>query len=78
MTQIKRTAKPGYKTTEFWLTFIAMLMSFLLASGAIETLPEDSLIVKIVGVVCGVLATLGYAVVRASTKKNGELEHDKM
>ena len=76
MTQIKRTAKPGYKTTEFWLTLVVTAMGFLLASGAIEALPEDSIVVKIVGVACGVLASLGYTVTRASIKKNGELQYD--
>ena len=58
--------KPGYKTTEFWLTALASLMSLLILSDAI---PTDSLLEKLVGVVSTVLGALGYAVVRTYAKR---------
>ena len=52
-------AKPGYRTTEFWLSLLATLLGFLLASGAMDTVPEESWIAKLIGGVVAVLASLG-------------------
>jgi len=41
--------KPGYKTTEFWLSLLATLLGFLLASGVMDAVPEESWIAKLVG-----------------------------
>jgi len=60
--------KPGYKTTEFWLSLCATLLGFLLASGAMDAAPADSWIAKLVGGVVAVLATLGYSASRAKVK----------
>jgi len=60
--------KPGYKTTEFWLSLLATLLGFLLASGVMDTAPEDSWIAKLVGGLVAVLASLGYAASRAKVK----------
>jgi hypothetical protein len=60
--------KPGYKTTEFWLSLVATLLGFLLASGAMDTVPQDSWIAKVIGGVVAVLATLGYSASRAKVK----------
>ncbi len=57
--------KPGYKTTEFWLTAIAELVGLLLASGV---LVAGSMIAKIVGGAIAVLAALGYTVARSKLK----------
>ncbi len=60
--------KPGYKTTEFWLSLCATLLGFLLASGVMDSVSEESWIAKVVGGVVAVLATLGYSASRAKVK----------
>jgi hypothetical protein len=59
--------KPGYKTTEFWLTSVAALIGLLFASGAIS---DGSQIDKILGMASTVLAGMGYSVSRGLAKKN--------
>ncbi len=58
--------KPGYKTTEFWLSVAAMLVGAALASGVFET---DSGGDRILGLAATVLASLGYTVSRGMAKK---------
>ena len=58
--------KPGYKTTEFWLTTAAALVGALIASGII---PATGPWAQVVGLVCAVLGTLGYTVARGQAKK---------
>ena len=60
--------KPGYKTTEFWLSLLATLLGFLLASGVMDVVPEESWVAKVVGGLVAVLATLGYSASRAKVK----------
>jgi hypothetical protein len=60
--------KPGFKTTEFWLSTLAMVLGVVLASGA---LPEGGLAGQIVGGVLSVLASLGYTASRTQVKKQG-------
>ena len=62
--------KPGYKTTEFWLSLLATLLGFLLASGVMDAVPEESWIAKLIGGVVAVLATLGYSASRAKVKSD--------
>jgi len=62
--------KPGYKTTEFWLSLLATLLGFLLASGVMDAVPEESWIAKLVGGLVAVLATLGYSASRAKVKSS--------
>lgn len=59
-------AKPGYRTSEFWLTATATVVGLALASGAV---PETGVWQKVVSLVVSVLATLGYTVSRAIVKK---------
>lgn len=61
--------KPGYKTTEFWLTLVATALSFLLAQGVIT---EDQIAV-VTGYIGLVLPSVGYSVSRSVAKvgKNG-------
>lgn len=59
--------KPGYKTTEFWLTAVASLVGLTLASGLI---PVDSEVFKIVGFAGAILGSMGYQVSRGTAKKN--------
>jgi hypothetical protein len=47
--------KPGYKTTEFWLTLAATI-----GGVAIQFLPEAGIASHIVGGVLATLATFGY------------------
>ena len=61
-------AKPGYKTTEFWLSLLATLLGFLMVSGVMDVVPEESWIAKLVGGLVAVLATLGYSASRAKVK----------
>lgn len=59
-------AKPGWQTTEFWLSSAATLLGILMASGAIEA---GSTWDKVVGLLITVLAALGYTVARAAVKR---------
>lgn len=59
--------KPGYKTTEFWLSLAAMIVGAIMASGLLEKTasPIDN---QIVGIIVSVLAALGYTVGRGFVK----------
>ena len=59
------TVKAGWKTTEFWLSTVALVLGLVLASGA---LPDGGLAAQIVGGVLSVLAQLGYTAARAQVK----------
>jgi hypothetical protein len=58
--------KPGYKTTEFWLSFAAVLVGGVAASGVI---PSESVWERIVGLVVSALAALGYTGARLALKR---------
>ena len=55
----------GYKTTEFWLSMVAVIAGFVAASGA---LPQGGLAAQIVGGVVSVLGLLGYTSSRTQQK----------
>lgn len=59
--------KPGYKSTEFYLSLVATVLGALLASGII---PADSVWMKVAGLAASLLATLGYQVNRAFVKNS--------
>ena len=61
--------KPGWQTTEFWLSVAAALVGALIASGAI---PEEGVIGQILGVVAMALVALGYSISRGLAKKGGK------
>lgn len=63
--------KPGYKTTEFWLTLLAELFGFLMMSGVMDLAPGDAWISKVIGGAIAVLAALGYTANRTKAK-NGD------
>ena len=65
--------KPGYRTTEFWLSLLATLLGFLLASGAMDSVSEESWIARIVGGAVAVLASLGYSASRAKVKSSTDV-----
>lgn len=58
--------KPGYKTTEFWMAFVAMLIGAAFASGVF---PAESTGDKLLGLAATVLSALGYTVSRTMVKK---------
>lgn len=57
--------KPGYKTTEFWMSVAACALGAFLASGA---LPEENFATQIAGVILSGLTALGYTVSRFVVK----------
>ena len=62
----EQNVKPGFKTTEFWLTSLAAIVGMVIASGAV---PEAGLAGQIIGGAAAVLGQLGYSVSRAIVKK---------
>lgn len=58
--------KPGFKTTEFWLTALTLIVGLLLASGGFES---DGTVLKVLGVVAAALSSCGYSVSRGLVKK---------
>jgi len=64
--------RKGIATSEFWLSLIATLLGFLLASGLLDDVGEDSWISKLIGGAVAVLASLGYSASRAKVKSNGQ------
>jgi drug/metabolite transporter (DMT)-like permease len=56
---------PGYKTTEFWVSLLAMLVGVLMTSGAFG---NEGVATQILGVIASSLGALGYAVPRAMVK----------
>ena len=59
--------KPGFQTTDFWLSTIATLAGILLASGA---LAEGGTAAQITGGILAVLASLGYTASRTAIKRD--------
>jgi len=59
--------KPGYKTTEFWLTTVCSICGLLFASGLVSPEGTDAGS-KAVALVASVLAAMGYTVSRAKVK----------
>lgn len=61
--------KPGYKTTEFWLSLTATVVGFVLASGLLSPADEThAKILQVLGLVASILANLGYTAARAHAK----------
>lgn len=56
----------GIKTSEFWLSLAAVVLSFALAS---DMIGEGTMIMKGIGIVGGVLTSMGYTVSRAMVKR---------
>ena len=56
--------KPGWKTSEFWLTLAAQALAAVAASG----MPSDSKVVQIAGLGLSALTMLGYQSSRAKVK----------
>ncbi|MFZ4398202.1 MAG: hypothetical protein ACOYOU_21515 [Kiritimatiellia bacterium] len=58
--------KPGYKTTEFWMTAGATFVGLAIASGIV---PETGVWPKVVGLVVAAFTSMGYTVSRGMAKK---------
>tara|TARA_R100001244_G_scaffold132394_1_gene108852 strand:- start:3287 stop:3601 length:315 start_codon:yes stop_codon:yes gene_type:complete len=59
--------KPGWKTTEFWLNLLVVILGAVLASGAIGA---GGLTAQIIGGALSVLGALGHTASRTSVKTN--------
>jgi len=59
--------KPGWKTTEFWLSLLAITLG---GAFAVELIPSDGVWAKLAGLAAVVLGSLGYTVARSSVKKS--------
>ena len=58
--------KPGFKTTEFWISLAAVIVGSVVASGVI---PADSVWERIVGLAIAGLAALGDTGARLTLKR---------
>lgn len=58
--------KPGYKTTEFWMSMIAVVIGAVMASGAFGI---EGTAAQIVGIVESALVALGYTGARLTLKR---------
>lgn len=58
------TTKPGYKTSEFWLSLVVVILGALAASGLIAEGPW----IQIAGVITTTLTAMGYGKFRSSVK----------
>jgi hypothetical protein len=61
--------KPGYRSTEFWLSAIAAVVGLIISSGALEA---GSTAAQIVGVVASALVAMGYTAARGRVKADAE------
>ena len=59
------TVKPGYQTTEFWMTAAATVVGLAIASGIV---PDTGMWPKIVALVVSAFAAMGYTVSRTAVK----------
>ncbi len=67
------TTKPGYKTTEFWVTVVCQILGILALAGVISPEQNTALadgVSQIVGAVVTALATFGYSISRGLAKKS--------
>jgi len=62
------TVKPGYKTTEFWLSFAAVIVGAVQASGFV---PSEGPWNQVLGMVISALVAMGYTGARLTMKKAG-------
>ena len=58
-------AKPGYKTTEFWLSLAAVVLSAAIGTGL---LPAGSVALAIATVASVALTSIGYTAARTKAK----------
>lgn len=58
-------AKPGFKSTEFWLSLLATLLGFFMSSGL---LPDTHWAIQVTGLAVAALSQLGYTHNRSKLK----------
>jgi len=63
---MSQPVKKGVSTSEFWLSLIAMILGFLLASGLIG---DESASGKIIAFAASAMTALGYSISRGMVKK---------
>lgn len=61
--------KPGYKTTEFWMTAATSLVGLVVASGALDE-TETDWDNRLAALAITALASLGYTAFRGLAKKS--------
>jgi hypothetical protein len=74
MSELKPTEaieKPGYKTSEFWLTLAVTIIGALMSSGI---LADGHIAMKVAGLAMSTLAALGYTASRANVKRTASME----
>ncbi|MEM6394580.1 MAG: hypothetical protein AAF797_17575 [Planctomycetota bacterium] len=62
---VSNEPKPGFKTTEFWLSIVVVFVSLLGGSGAIG---PDSELFQAISTIAAAFATAGYGYSRAKVK----------
>lgn len=63
----KKPTKPGWKSTEFWLSLVAVICGAIVAGDVVS---ETSTVGKAIGAVVSVLGALGYTASRTAVKVN--------
>jgi len=58
--------KPGYRTSEFWLSLCALILGALIASGYVG---DESTAGKVMAFAASAFTALGYNISRGMTKK---------
>ena len=59
--------KAGYKSTEFWISLLAVIVGAIASTGIIE---DNEFAAKIVGLITATLVALGYTGSRLTLKKH--------
>ena len=67
MTTTPTTTKPGFKTTEFWLSLAAVVLGGLMAAGVFKM---EGSTAQVVGIIESALVALGYTGARLTLKKH--------
>ncbi len=57
--------KPGWQTTEFWLTLVALIVQAVIGSGIVA---DGSVWAQVLAVIAGALTAAGYTIVRGGLK----------
>jgi hypothetical protein len=67
--------KPGYRTSEFWISIAVYLLGALAASGV---LADDHIAMKVAGLALAALTSMGYSAARAKTKFGASMERSRL
>ena len=61
--------KPGYKSTEFWITSVVAVLSILWGAGVVDPAGASGAD-KVFGFICSAAAAMGYTISRGMAKQN--------